>query len=127
MARFSASSARRAFLPSFSRGMNLGMVSPPLLFLAVLHHDIGKIRGEGGVFVLRERAGAGHDHEGVPAVFRAVGRVDVRVGVGGETGARVEHLAAAGDGVHGRVDFEDDGLAGFGEEAERRRAQTLMR
>ena len=51
--------------------------------------------------------------------------MDVRVGVSSETGALVEFLAAAGDGVHGRVDLEDDGLALPCEQVERRRAKAL--
>ena len=51
--------------------------------------------------------------------------MDVRVGVSGEAGALVERLAAAGDGVHGRVDLEDDGLALPCEQVERRRAKAL--
>lgn len=91
-------------------------------FLAVLHHNTAKIRKERGVFLLRERAGTGQNHEGMAGVFGTVGRVNVQIRIGDEASALVEALAATGNGVDGRVDLEDDRLAYFDKQAERRRA-----
>lgn len=75
--------------------------------IRIPHHDIRQIRLKRAALLIRQPIGARHQHQIMPMNALVVRRMHMRIRVRREAAAFLEALAADGDFVHRRVNFQN--------------------